>query len=64
MRDGASVNSAQTRIAGRLLRLGEHPNDVLELLVSETMARCGPLFPDWTRATEAHKASETDHLHF
>ena len=41
MTDGKLVNDVQIRIIPSLLRKGEHPDDVLKLVVDETMARVG-----------------------
>lgn len=41
MTDGASVNDAQCRIIPSRLRAGEHPDDVLQLVVDGTMAATG-----------------------
>ena len=51
MADGASVNAVHTRIIPSLLRKGEHPDDVLELVVDETMTRVGAAL-NWTREVE------------
>ena len=52
MHDGASTNAAQTRIIPSLLRKGEHPDDVLELVVDRTMAQVGVRL-GWTREAES-----------
>jgi RecA-family ATPase len=52
MADGASVNAAQCRIIPSRLRAGEHPNDVLELVVDGTMQAIGNTL-GWTRDVEA-----------
>ena len=54
MTNGASTNAAQTRIIPSLLRKGEHPDDVLELVVDRTMAQCG-VGLGWTREAETKK---------
>jgi RecA-family ATPase len=51
MADGKSVNAVHTRIIPSLLRKGEHPDDVLELVVNETMTRVGAAL-NWTREEE------------
>jgi hypothetical protein len=51
MTDGKSVNAVHTRIIPSLLRKGEHPDDVLEFVVNETMTRIGTAL-NWTRAEE------------
>jgi RecA-family ATPase len=51
MTDGKSVNAVHTRIIPSLLRKGEHPDDVLEFVVSETMTRVGVAL-NWTREEE------------
>ena len=50
MTDG-NVNAAHTRIIPSLLRKGEHPDDVLKLVVDETMARVGARL-NWSREIE------------
>jgi hypothetical protein len=51
MTDGRSVNVVHTRIIPSLLRKGEHPDDVLEFVVGETMTRVGAAL-NWTREEE------------
>jgi RecA-family ATPase len=51
MADGTSVNAVHTRIIPSLLRKGDHPDDVLEFVVNETMTRVGTAL-NWTRAEE------------
>jgi hypothetical protein len=51
MRDGQSVNAAHCRVIPSKLRKGEHPQDVLDFVVDETMARIG-LSLGWTRGKE------------
>lgn len=53
MAEGKSVNAAQIRIIPSLLRKGEHPDDVLKLVVNETMARVGDRL-QWSRTVEVH----------
>ena len=52
MHDGASTNAAQTRIIPSLLRKGEHPGDVLELVVDNTLAMAARHGLPWTREVE------------
>jgi hypothetical protein len=42
-----------TRIIPSLLRKGEHPDDVLEFIVNETMTRVGAAL-NWSREEEIH----------
>jgi RecA-family ATPase len=51
MTDGKSVNAVHTRIIPSLLRKGEHPDDVLEFVVNETMTRVGAAL-NWSRTEE------------
>jgi RecA-family ATPase len=51
MTDGKSVNAVHIRIIPSLLRKGEHPADVLERVVDETMQRVGKRLA-WTREIE------------
>ena len=52
MTNGANpFNAVQTRIIPSLLRKSEHPDDVLELVVRETMERVGKRL-NWTREAE------------
>ena len=52
MTDGKLVNDVQIRIIPSLLRNGEHPDDVLKLVVDETIARVGAHL-GWTPEREA-----------
>ena len=51
MCDGATTNAAHTRVVPSLLRKGEHPDDVLKLVVDETMERVGARL-NWSRDVE------------
>jgi RecA-family ATPase len=51
MADGKSVNAVHTRIIPSLLRKGEHPDDVLEFVVNETMTHVGTAL-NWAREEE------------
>ena len=53
MANGKAVNAVQTRIIPSLLHKGEHPEDVLNFVVDETMARVGTRL-NWTREKEIH----------
>ena len=51
MSAGKSVNATQIRIVPSLLRKAEHPDDVLKLVVDETMERVGSRLA-WSRDVE------------
>jgi RecA-family ATPase len=51
MSDGKSVNAVHIAIIPSLLRKAMHPNDVLTLVVDETMTRVGERL-DWSREAE------------
>src|SRR5262249_22499030 len=51
MSDGRSVNAVHIAIIPSLLRKATHPDDVLTLVVNETMARVGEKL-EWSRDTE------------
>jgi hypothetical protein len=51
MIDGKTVNDAQMHMIPSKLRKGEHPQDVLDFIVDETMARIGVSL-GWTRGKE------------
>jgi AAA domain len=48
---GATTNDVQHHVIPSLLRKGAHPDDVLEYIVDETMARVGDRL-SWSRAAE------------
>jgi RecA-family ATPase len=50
--DGATANSAQTRVIPSLQRRGEHPDDILELVVDATMKAADSSGLGWTRNKE------------
>jgi len=52
--DGASANRVQCRVIASLLRKGEHPDDVLKLVVDATLARVS----GWTRDVEVAVVTE------
>jgi RecA-family ATPase len=52
--DGASANAVQCRVIPSLLRRGEHPDDVLELVVDATLAQVS----GWTRDAEVPVVTE------
>ena len=51
MHDGQSTNAAHKRIIPSLLRKGEHPADVLNFIIDETVSRLGVRL-GWTREKE------------
>ena len=50
--DGASANAAQKHVIPSLLRKGEHPGDVLQFVVANTLAMAERHGLPWTREAE------------